>query len=105
MAKQKRGGRLGAAAASIGGTLGSVAARVDTLNKRRAVIAAELHGVIDRAQDMLAELGDGAVVVRRRARRTARKLARAHNRRKRGRVATSIVRAAKRRLAKRRKKS
>jgi hypothetical protein len=97
-------GELGSTQAkSIGGTLGRVASRVEVLNKQRAALAAELRQVIDTAQAMLANLGDYAVVARRRGRRAVRRVVKSRRRRLSAQGRANIIAAAKKRWARVRK--
>lgn len=103
MAKRKRQGRLDSAAATIGGTLGKVAAKVDALNSQRAALTAELRQVISTAQAMLVDLGDQAVIARRRARRAVRGFTKKRRRRLSAQGRANIIAAAKKRWARIRK--
>jgi hypothetical protein len=103
VARRGRGSRLDLAAESIGGTLGKIAAKVEVLNKERAALAAELRQVIDTAQAMLANLGDYAVVTRRRTKRAVRRVAKRRRRRLSAQGRANIIAAAKKRWARVRK--
>jgi len=84
MAKRnRRGSTLNATAQGIGAALGRVAARVEALRHQRQVVADEIRQVLEAAQEMLAELGDEAIVARRRAGRRASKVIKAAGRRTR----------------------
>jgi hypothetical protein len=78
-----------------------VAARVQRLEQQRGAIATELRRVIDTAQDMLDNLGDGVVVARRRARRALKKVRRRRRLSAQGRA--NIIAAAKKRWARARR--
>ena len=97
MAKRRRGSRLDSAATAIGSALGRVAAKVQHLEQQRAAIAAELRQVISTAEDMLGNLGDRAVVARRRAGRALRKVTRKRRLSAQGRA--NIIAATKKRWA------
>ena len=75
-AKRKRQTKLDTTAKHLGRTLGQTMAKIDRLKQQRAELARELHDVIPAAQDMLADLGDSAVIRRRQVRRGARRLKR-----------------------------
>ena len=59
MAKRtgRKGRRLNATAETIGFTLGRIAARIDAWKRHRKEIAAEIQGVVNRAQTMLRDIG------------------------------------------------
>jgi ElaB/YqjD/DUF883 family membrane-anchored ribosome-binding protein len=97
MAKRGRGSRLDTAATALGGALGRVAAKVQKLEKQRGAIAAELRHVIGTAQEMLDDLGDQAVIARRRARRAVRKVTRRRQRRLSAQGRANIIAAARKR--------
>jgi len=74
--RRRRDTRLETAAKNIGGTLGSLAGRVDRLNQQRAAVAAEIRAVVGAAQALLDDLGDDVAIMRRRARKAVRKAGR-----------------------------
>ena len=103
MAKRRRGGNLDSAATAVGGSLGRVAAKVDALKKQRQEVAQELRDLIGTAQAMLADLGDDAVVLRRRARRVVRRATKKRKRQLSPEGRARLVAAVKKRWAKVRK--
>jgi ElaB/YqjD/DUF883 family membrane-anchored ribosome-binding protein len=72
MAKRNRS-TLNTTAKNIGTALGHVAAKVESLRRQRLAVATEIRQVLEAAQEMLAELGDEAVVAKRRIGRRANK--------------------------------
>jgi ElaB/YqjD/DUF883 family membrane-anchored ribosome-binding protein len=72
---------------------------VQRLEQQREVLATELRRVIDTAQDMLDNLGDRAVVARRRAGRAVRKVTRRRKRRLSAEGRANIIAATKKRWA------
>jgi hypothetical protein len=60
---------LDSAAAAIGGSLGRVAAKVESLKKQREEVAAELRALIGTAQGMLDDLGAETATFQRRVKK------------------------------------
>jgi ElaB/YqjD/DUF883 family membrane-anchored ribosome-binding protein len=103
VAKRRRSSRLDSAATAIGGALGRVAAKVQKLESQREALVAELQRLSEAAEDMLGDLGDRAVVARRRARRAVRKVTRRRKRRLSAQGRANIIAATKKRWARVRK--
>jgi len=103
LAKQRRSRNLDSTATAVGDSLGRVAARVDALKKQRQEVAEELRALISTAQGMLAELGDDAVVLRRRAEKVVRPTAKKGKRQLSPEGRARLVAALKKRWAKVRK--
>ena len=83
--------------------MGRVAAKVDALKKQRQEVARELRELISTAQTMLADLGDDAVVLRRRARKAVRRVTKKRKRQLSPEGRARLVAALKKRWAKVRK--
>jgi hypothetical protein len=80
-----------------------VAARVDALKKQRQEVAQELRALISTAQDMLADLGDDAVILRRQAKKIVRRTAKKGKRQLSPEGRARLVAALRKRWAKVRK--
>ena len=83
--------------------VGSAAAKIDALKKERQEVAQELRELINTAQTMLADLGDDAAVLRRRARKAVPRVTRKRKRQLSPEGRARLVAALKKRWAKVRK--
>jgi ElaB/YqjD/DUF883 family membrane-anchored ribosome-binding protein len=77
-----------------------VAAKVDALKKQRQEVTRELRELISTAQTMLADLGDDAAVLRRRARKAVRRVTKKRKRQLSPEGRARLVAAVKKRWAK-----